>query len=129
MLLIRGDTRVADIYMTEFDRIFRHFYFRDNFGTHYPIKVISARIFRAGIGRGRPGVRAPEPGGEYERTIPGAVQFRRRRIDPGAGCDDRHSTLSDRPGSGDECGETCAGSIDPDRPVPKPIRGDSQRSG
>jgi phosphatidylserine/phosphatidylglycerophosphate/cardiolipin synthase-like enzyme len=29
MLLIRGDTRVADIYMSEFDRIFRHFYFRD----------------------------------------------------------------------------------------------------
>ncbi|MBS1791767.1 MAG: hypothetical protein JST85_28925 [Acidobacteria bacterium] len=29
MLLIRGDRRVADIYLTEFDRIFRHFYFRD----------------------------------------------------------------------------------------------------
>ncbi len=29
MLLVRGNTRVADIYMTEFDRIFRHFYFRD----------------------------------------------------------------------------------------------------
>jgi phosphatidylserine/phosphatidylglycerophosphate/cardiolipin synthase-like enzyme len=29
MLLIRGNTRVADIYMTEFDRVFRHFYFRD----------------------------------------------------------------------------------------------------
>ena len=29
MLLIRGDTRVADIFMTEFDRLFRHFYFRD----------------------------------------------------------------------------------------------------
>ena len=29
MLLIRGDTRVADIYMSEFDRLFRHFYFRD----------------------------------------------------------------------------------------------------
>ena len=29
MLLIRGDSRVADIYMTEFDRILRHFYFRD----------------------------------------------------------------------------------------------------
>jgi phosphatidylserine/phosphatidylglycerophosphate/cardiolipin synthase-like enzyme len=29
MLLIRDDTRVADIYLTEFDRIFRHFYFRD----------------------------------------------------------------------------------------------------
>src|SRR5881628_3888034 len=24
------------------------FYFRDNFATHYPIKVISARVFRAG---------------------------------------------------------------------------------
>jgi len=29
MLLIRGDKRVADIYLTEFDRIFRHFYARD----------------------------------------------------------------------------------------------------
>lgn len=29
MLVIRGDTRIADIYMTEFDRIFRHFYFRN----------------------------------------------------------------------------------------------------
>lgn len=29
MLLIRGNTRVADIYLTEFDRIFRHFYFRN----------------------------------------------------------------------------------------------------
>ena len=29
MLLIRGDTRIADIYMTEIDRIFRHFYARD----------------------------------------------------------------------------------------------------
>ena len=29
MLLIRGSTRVADIYLTEFDRLFRHFYFRD----------------------------------------------------------------------------------------------------
>ncbi|MBL8326321.1 MAG: hypothetical protein JNJ89_15325 [Rubrivivax sp.] len=29
MLLVRGHTRVADIYLTEFDRLFRHFYFRD----------------------------------------------------------------------------------------------------
>jgi phosphatidylserine/phosphatidylglycerophosphate/cardiolipin synthase-like enzyme len=28
MLLIRGDTAVADVYLTEFDRIFRHFYAR-----------------------------------------------------------------------------------------------------
>lgn len=29
MTVIAGDTRVADIYLTEFDRIFRHFYFRN----------------------------------------------------------------------------------------------------
>jgi phosphatidylserine/phosphatidylglycerophosphate/cardiolipin synthase-like enzyme len=29
MLLIRGNTRTADIYMTELDRIFRHFRARD----------------------------------------------------------------------------------------------------
>jgi len=29
LLLIRGNTRVADIYLTEFDRLWRHFYFRD----------------------------------------------------------------------------------------------------
>jgi phosphatidylserine/phosphatidylglycerophosphate/cardiolipin synthase-like enzyme len=29
MLMIRGNTRVSDIYVTEFDRIFRHFYSRD----------------------------------------------------------------------------------------------------
>ncbi|WP_208245948.1 phospholipase D-like domain-containing protein (plasmid) [Rhizobium sp. T1470] len=29
MVLIRGDTRVADIYLTEYDRVFRHFYSRD----------------------------------------------------------------------------------------------------
>lgn len=29
MIIIRGNTRVADIYLTEFDRLFRHFYFRD----------------------------------------------------------------------------------------------------
>jgi phosphatidylserine/phosphatidylglycerophosphate/cardiolipin synthase-like enzyme len=28
MLVIRGDTRVADIYFTEFNRLFNHYYFR-----------------------------------------------------------------------------------------------------
>ena len=28
MMIIRGDTRVADIYFTEFNRLFNHFYFR-----------------------------------------------------------------------------------------------------
>jgi phosphatidylserine/phosphatidylglycerophosphate/cardiolipin synthase-like enzyme len=29
MLLIRGNKRAADIYLTEFDRLLRHFFFRD----------------------------------------------------------------------------------------------------
>jgi phosphatidylserine/phosphatidylglycerophosphate/cardiolipin synthase-like enzyme len=29
MMLIRGNTRVADIYLTEFDRLFRHFFMRN----------------------------------------------------------------------------------------------------
>ena len=29
MLLIRGDTRIADMYLTEFDQLVRHFYFFD----------------------------------------------------------------------------------------------------
>ena len=29
MVLVRGNTRIADIYLTEFDRLLRHFYFRD----------------------------------------------------------------------------------------------------
>ena len=28
--------------------VFGFFYFRDNFFTHYPVKTISARVFRAG---------------------------------------------------------------------------------
>jgi hypothetical protein len=28
MLMIRGDRRVADIYFTEFNRLFNHYYFR-----------------------------------------------------------------------------------------------------
>jgi hypothetical protein len=28
MLIIRGDRRVADIYFTEFNRLFNHYYFR-----------------------------------------------------------------------------------------------------
>jgi hypothetical protein len=28
MLIIRGDQRVADIYFTEFNRLFNHYYFR-----------------------------------------------------------------------------------------------------
>lgn len=38
MLVIRGDTRVADIYLTEFNRLFNHYYFRsavESFTAHH----------------------------------------------------------------------------------------------
>ena len=35
MLLIRGNRRVADIYLGEFDRLFRHFFFRQTANRHY----------------------------------------------------------------------------------------------
>ena len=35
MLLIRGNQRVTDIYLGEFDRLFRHFFFRQNANRHY----------------------------------------------------------------------------------------------
>jgi phosphatidylserine/phosphatidylglycerophosphate/cardiolipin synthase-like enzyme len=35
MLLIRGSQRVADIYLGEFDRLFRHFFFRQTANMHY----------------------------------------------------------------------------------------------
>ena len=45
MLLIRGNRRVADIYLTEFDRIFRHFYCRDIINELAAKKVGSAKPF------------------------------------------------------------------------------------
>ena len=35
MLIIRGDRRVADIYFTEFKRLFNHYYFRAVQGSHH----------------------------------------------------------------------------------------------
>jgi len=35
MLLIRGDTGVADIYLTEFMRLYRHYVFREWVLTHH----------------------------------------------------------------------------------------------
>ncbi|MGE0283473.1 MAG: phospholipase D-like domain-containing protein [Rhizobiaceae bacterium] len=44
MLLIRGDTRVADIYLTEFDRLYRHFLYRGAANGSKPAKVDSNRF-------------------------------------------------------------------------------------
>jgi hypothetical protein len=43
MLIIRGDRRVADIYFTEFNRLFNHYYFR------------AVRQKAAGVSRAAPG--------------------------------------------------------------------------
>ncbi len=39
MLLVRGDRRVADIYLTEFDRLYRHFLYRGAANRNTPKKV------------------------------------------------------------------------------------------
>lgn len=44
MLLIRGDKRVADIYLTEFDRLYRHFLYRGAANRSEPTRVDSNRF-------------------------------------------------------------------------------------
>jgi len=44
MLLIRGDQRVADIYLTEFDRLYRHFLFRGAANQDKPQKIDNDRF-------------------------------------------------------------------------------------
>ncbi|WP_242216858.1 phospholipase D-like domain-containing protein [Shinella zoogloeoides] len=44
MLLIRGDKRVADIYLTEFDRLYRHFLFRGAANRNKPRKTDRSRF-------------------------------------------------------------------------------------
>lgn len=48
MLLIRGDTAVADIYLTEFDRIFRHFYSRQEINRRIENKlpIVEAKFLK-----------------------------------------------------------------------------------
>ena len=47
MLVIRGDRRVADIYFTEFNRLFNHYYFRSvtEATTGEPQSVLDASLF------------------------------------------------------------------------------------
>jgi phosphatidylserine/phosphatidylglycerophosphate/cardiolipin synthase-like enzyme len=70
MLLIRGDTRVADIYLTEFDRLFRHFYARQTID----------RLAEAG----RPLIEAKfldeTPGWLDDYVTPGRMKTNRQRL-------------------------------------------------
>jgi phosphatidylserine/phosphatidylglycerophosphate/cardiolipin synthase-like enzyme len=46
MLLIRGNKRVADIYLTEFDRLYRHFLYRGAANRNRPSKIDSNRFLQ-----------------------------------------------------------------------------------
>jgi phosphatidylserine/phosphatidylglycerophosphate/cardiolipin synthase-like enzyme len=49
MIVVRGDRRTADIYATEFNRIFNHYYFRSvtEVTSHQPRSVLDASLFLA----------------------------------------------------------------------------------
>ena len=71
MVIVRGDRRVADIYFTEFNRLFNHYYFR-------------AVVDRTG--RGAPGAASPTTAGSLvlekdekwlEKYVPGTLRTKR----------------------------------------------------
>jgi phosphatidylserine/phosphatidylglycerophosphate/cardiolipin synthase-like enzyme len=49
MVVIRGDTDVADMYLGEFMRLFRHFYFRDFVNRHRAAAHLAAAVRPAGL--------------------------------------------------------------------------------
>jgi len=94
MLVIRGSTRVADIYLTEFMRIFNHFEFRDRIsaaqrGSRRPrLAAGAAPTAEAGGGvmdSGEPTTRGfrhldPEPGWALEHYVPGWQRTKEREL-------------------------------------------------
>lgn len=69
MLLIRGNKRVADIYLTEFDRIFRHFFARNG------INAIAAKGKKS-----NPLLLDPSNDWVVNNCKPGSYKDRRRRL-------------------------------------------------
>lgn len=68
MLLIRGDKRVADIYLTEFDRLYRHFLFRGASNQSEPKKIDYNRFL------------ATDDSWVEKHFKPGTYQSRRREL-------------------------------------------------
>jgi phosphatidylserine/phosphatidylglycerophosphate/cardiolipin synthase-like enzyme len=68
MLLIRGDRRVADIYLTEFDRLYRHFLYRGAANRNKPQKIDSNRFL------------ATDDSWVKKHFDPGTYQARRREM-------------------------------------------------
>ena len=70
MLIIRGDHRVADIYFTEFNRLFNHYYFR----------AVHEATTKAGKDDGGASLFLKETAGEWlPKYKPGLL--RRKRLD------------------------------------------------
>jgi len=68
MLLIRGDRRVADIYLTEFDRLYRHFLYRGAANRNKPENIDSHRFL------------ATDNSWTEKHFEPGSYQARRREM-------------------------------------------------
>ena len=107
MILIRGSTRVADIYMTEFDRLFRHFYFRD-VANEVAMKRKKGEKPEEGLPRrGRPVDRQLFRAGRIQDASPRDVlQYPGRRLDDrGAGALERRARSAQKEESGDREGK------------------------
>jgi phosphatidylserine/phosphatidylglycerophosphate/cardiolipin synthase-like enzyme len=71
MLIIRGNQRVADIYFTEFNRLFNHYYFRSVMDSEQ----------RMGHADNRSGLFLDETGGEWvKKYAPGNLRAKRLEI-------------------------------------------------
>lgn len=73
MLLIRGDTRVADIYFTEFNRLFFHYYFRS-------VVERRGRSDRAGARSAAGGLDLAEDDGWLAKYSPGTLRSKRAEL-------------------------------------------------
>jgi len=94
MLVIRGNTRVADVYLTEFMRLFNHFEFRervqaDQAGSRGPElaggRASAAAEGEATMASGEPTTQRrfhldPEPGWALEHYVPGWQRTKEREL-------------------------------------------------
>jgi phosphatidylserine/phosphatidylglycerophosphate/cardiolipin synthase-like enzyme len=74
MLLIRGSRRVADIYFTEFNRLFNHYYFRS-------VVEATAQARKAGVPPPKDGsLELTEDDSWLQKYAPGKLRFKRVQI-------------------------------------------------
>jgi len=74
MLLIRGSKRVADIYFTEFNRLFNHYYFRS-------VVEATTQARKAGVPPPKDGsLELTEDDGWLQKYAPGKLRFKRVQL-------------------------------------------------